>query len=467
MRTLKTRHALLVLLAFALAAAPVAAPFAAPSTAPSTSAAGQVSPETEKRVRELVRQLSDDQWRKRNTAEKELVGLGPDVESLLRELAREVSEPEASARLKVVIAELAGRRWTGPTLVTLRLKDAPPRQVFEELFRQAGAEFSVHPVELLDPIAPPRGFDVPAVVSVDYDRTPFWAALKDVCNKTGMNARNVYDRHRITLTREPGMAPMKGPAVVEGAVMVVAEGVNLSARIQFVNPEGTRQRSGSLSLQVYNEPRLRVTRGYFEAEKLEDDQGEDLLLKALLEARPAASSPSQLQQTADYAWQVAVPMRMPSGNGTKVRSFRGKLHLLAHAETRRAEVADVLNAKEQTREVGGKRFTLHAVTKTNEETYNVQMTLFRDNMGEEDWAWFRYPYGRLRLLDARGRDLSTASGGGGGGNDKAEFAVQYRRESAGAAPGDQPGEPFTLAWDLPVKTQELVVPVAFEDLPLP
>ena len=110
-----------------------------------------------------------------------------------------------------------------------------------------------------------------------------------------------------------------------------------------------------------------------------------------------------------------------------------------------AEVADVLNAKEQTREVGGKRFTVHSVTKTDGETYNVQMTLFRGEMGEEDWAWFRYPYGRVRLMDAKGRDLSTSSGGGGGGNDKAEFSVQYRREAVGAVPADQPGEPFALA----------------------
>jgi hypothetical protein len=460
-------HPLSLLGVLAIAAGVPAVAGTAPSTAPATSPVSNVALETEKRVRELVRQLSDDQWKKRNTAEKELIALGPDVEALLRDIARDATEPETSGRLKTVIAELASRRWTGPTLVTLRLKDAPPRQVFEEIFRQAGAEFTLHPLDLLEPNAAPRGFEIPAVVSVDYDRTPFWAALKDVCNKSGMNARNVYDRHRITLTREPGMAPMKGPAVALGPVMVVAEGMNLSARIQFVNPEGTRQRSGSLSLQVFNEPRLRVTRGYFEAEKLEDDQGEDLLLKAPLEPRRAAPSPNQLQQAADYAWQVAVPMRMPSGNGTKVRSFRGKLHLFAHAETRRAEVADVLNAKEQTREVGGKRFTVHGVSKADGEMYNVQMTLFRDNMSEEDWAWFHYPYGRLRLLDTRGRDLSTASGGGGGGNDKSEFSVQYRRESVGGAPGDQPGEPFTLAWDLPVKTQELVVPVAFEDLPLP
>ena len=115
--------------------------------------------ETERRVRDLVRQLSDDQWKKRDAAEKELVALGPDVESLLREMARQISEPEASARLKMVIAELASRRWTGPTRVTLRLKDAPPRQVYEELFRQAGAEFTVHPLELLDPNAARRGFD--------------------------------------------------------------------------------------------------------------------------------------------------------------------------------------------------------------------------------------------------------------------------------------------------------------------
>jgi hypothetical protein len=219
---------------------------------------------------------------------------------------------------------------------------------------------------------------------------------------------------------------------------------------------------------VFTEPRLRVSRGHFKVEKLEDDKGEDLLLTRVEDVRRATPYPNELQQAAAYAWQLAVPMRLPSGGGTKVRSLRGKLHLFAHAETRRAEVADVLNVKEQTREIGDMRFTVHSVTQTDTHLYTVRMTLFRGAMKEEDWKWFHYPTGRPRLLDARGRDLSNSSSGGGGGSGaSAECTITFRRDAAGAAADDQPGEPFSLVWDLPVKTQELVVPVAFEDLPLP
>ena len=266
------------------------------------------------------------------------------------------------------------------------------------------------------------------------------------------------------------MPPMKGPAFIEGPVMVVAESVNMSAGLRFANPEGTRQEGGSLTLQVFTEPRLRVTRGYFETEAIQDDKGENLLLPRPEEAkRGAASTQNELQQAADYAWQLAVPIRLPVNGGTKLRAFRGKLHLFAHAETQRAEVADVLGAKEQTREVGGKRFTVHAVTPGGQGMYDVSMTLFRGDLNDEDWKWFHYPYGRVRLLDSRGRDLSPSSGGGGAGprDPSASFAMQFRRESHANAADDQPGEPFKLVWDLPAKTRELVVPVSFEGLPLP
>src|SRR5687768_9961034 len=112
-----------------LAAAP-------PTTRPATSPAAAVSPDAARRVRELVTRLSAEHWKDRDAAERQLVEMGPEIEPLLREIARTTAGPEAASRLKVVLAELEGRRWTGPTLVTLRLKDAPPGRVFEEIFRQ-------------------------------------------------------------------------------------------------------------------------------------------------------------------------------------------------------------------------------------------------------------------------------------------------------------------------------------------
>jgi hypothetical protein len=247
---------------------------------------------------------------------------------------------------------------------------------------------------------------------------------------------------------------------VSGPVLVAADGINTSAQVQFANP-ASAQRGGGLTMTVLLEPRFRATAGLIEVDKLVDDKGESLLLEGDA-AQRATGSPGVLSFQADSVWSGTVPVKLPK-EGTKIAKFEGRVHLTVHAQTEKVEIADVLKAAEVTKAVGGKRFTFHGVTGAG-DSFTLRMTLFRDAMDPGEWAWFNYPYARVRLVDAAGRDLSPSSGSGSNDGQKADFQMTFSRNQA---VGGETGEPAKFVWELPVDTHRMIAPFAFKDLPLP
>lgn len=436
---------------------PATLPSTSPVTHPTTEAATQPAPTTspaglsDAAIEPLLRRLGEPGWKTRDAAQAELVRLGADAEPALRRSLRVALRPEVRQRVQSILAEIEEQRRTGPTLITFHAHGAAARDVFDAIFHQAKSEYVTYPSGLFDP---------GQTVNVDFDKTPFLVALKRACDQTGLNVRKVYDPHRMTLIAESA-GPMKGPSVIQGPVMVSASGIRGAANISWVNGAAPAERSGAISISVLIEPRLHATNGFVTIDKLDDEHGDSLLLKGDAAMRAGGNS-GLLSFEADFAWEGRVPLKLPRGS-TKIAAFEGSVHLLAHTATERVEIDDILKANEVTHVVGGKRFVVHKVT-SDGNTYEVTMTLYRGDMSDGDWAWFGYPYGRFRLVDAGGRDLSPSSGGGGG-NDKSEFTIRYTRDTA--IPNEKPGEPVKLIWDLPVNTRELVVPFSFKDLPLP
>jgi len=424
-------------------------PATLPETSPSTQSA---------EIEALAQQLSSDDWRQRDRAQERLLDLGAEAEPVLKRFVDQTASPEARARAQETLARIADRRWTGPSMVTLHRRNALPGTVLDELFKQAAGTYATWPPALFQ-----DGASAP--LDVDFDHTPFLAAFKEVCGKAGLNARFVYDRRRITVTRDQS-APMFGPSIVDGPVLVAAEGVSASANVRFANPVAA-SRSGSLSFQVLLEPRLRITHGWFEVLKMEDQNGKSLVQeggnaanRAMPNFMPSANS---LTFNSEFYWAGRVSLLLPR-DSTKIAVFKANLHLQAHARTERVEIRDILNAKEITKTVDGRRFTLHDVV-LNGYYYRMQLTLYRGNMSEQDWAWFSYPFSRIRLVDSNDQDLTPSSGGRSGGPNESTFNMTMTRQAFGQpAP---PGEPVALIWELPLKTREIIVPVEFSDLPLP
>lgn len=433
-------------------AQPATQPAAVPSTAPTTAPSTRPAVDLTARVAALIPKLASGNWKDRDAAEAALVALGPDAAPAVNDALGGDVKPEVRSRLQGVLTEYDRLREYGPTLVTLSLKDADAKAVFDALFKAAKAEYSVYPENALQNAGK---------LSVDYDRTPFWEAMTDVCKKTGMNVRHMYDGHKLTVAAERGNGPMFSPQVVAGPVLVTAEGMNVSANINFANA-ASASRAGGLSLMVLLEPRFRATGGVIQVDRLVDDRGESLLLEGEA-ARRATGSPGTLSQQADSVWSGNVPVRMPK-EGTRLAKFEGQIVLTTHAHVEKVEIGDVLKAAEVTKVVGEKRFTVHAVAREG-DGFTIKMTLFRGNMDPGEWQWFNYPYGRIRLVDAKGKDLSPSSGSGGNDGQKAEFQMTFNRNNVGG--GGEVGEPAKFVWELPVDSHRMIAPFSFKDLPLP
>ena len=120
-----------------LGAVSVASAQTAPTTNPSAA-----------NVESLITQLGDPQWSARESAQQQLVAMGDAIVSRLQKVAKETSSDEVRQRAESAIAQIAEGQITGPSLITMHLKDAPAKDAFAELSRQSGTNLQTMPPEL-------------------------------------------------------------------------------------------------------------------------------------------------------------------------------------------------------------------------------------------------------------------------------------------------------------------------------
>ena len=186
-------------------------------------------------VDRLVAQLADQDYGRRERAGRALDALGPDALDALRTAARSAN-PE-QARRAAVLAEridrrLANARALAPTVVALRVDQAPLAAVLADLSHQSEIPVVLggsHADELADD-----------PVTLATGRVPFWEAVRAVCLAADLQVRAVAGYPSRGAGPEPGDAPAgavvleergsapRRPAVVFGGVLVEAVPVPVS-----------------------------------------------------------------------------------------------------------------------------------------------------------------------------------------------------------------------------------------------
>src|SRR5688572_15923675 len=152
-----------LLLTVLLAATPATQPATGPSTQPS-----------EPQIRELVKQLSSDDWKAREKAQAAIVELGAAAKPVLEQLARDVKEDEARTRLEAAMRQIEENDRVSPTLITLHHKDASPEVVVRDIARQAKVDINTFDVDILRRARR---------VTLDVDKQPFWLVLRQFCEQ--------------------------------------------------------------------------------------------------------------------------------------------------------------------------------------------------------------------------------------------------------------------------------------------
>jgi hypothetical protein len=460
---------LLLLLAGAAAAAYAPEPPGATDPPPATPAqqpARQPAPEAEAEARGVAAGLADDDWMRRQQAEDALVAMGEAARAAIHDLLARADDAEVRARLESALGRIAADRLTGPSYVTLRLKDATPGAAFTELSRQGFTDLKPYPDDLWD-----RG-NWPAV-TVELERQPFWAAAQALSAKAGVGLQAWEGGLRLV----HGAGQLSGPSVVHGPFLVVATHVTRSQTIVLGSADGPppparpaivrgRNNEFGVHLLIVPEPKLSVVRAA-SAVRLEvavDDQGNDLAPPRKVGGHTYANGHAGV-------WNVYARLNYPDANpGTRIARLAGAATFAVQTRSERIEIADPLNVNDAFRVLAGSRVTFHRMARRG-DNYELTASLSPDGVGGGGGGGgaggastlFQSMQTRLRLLNAAGEPLERRGFNSQGNGREMRFTIHFAR-GAGAAGPDAPAR---LVWDVPTETQDLHVPFEFTDLPLP
>jgi hypothetical protein len=424
------------------------------------------SPEAEAKVEALAGELADDNWVVRQKAQDELVQFGPVARARLEGLLRETRDEEVRTRAEAALRQIEENRLTGTSFVTIHVKDAHPKEVLAELSRQAYADLTrTAPADLWDSKQWPA-------VSIDAERQPFWVVMNELCAKAGLQPQVSVgaEREIVLAVRDPSLEPWgqgKVRPVVAGGFMVMINTVSTRKYLDLNAPKNV-SRSCQMQVVVYPEPKLRVLQLASPTRVVEavDERGNALA--------PPAAGTEYMQTITTWPCSLYIGLQPPLDAGRRIARLRGTGRFVLQAKSEVAEIADVVNAKEVTRTVGGKQFTLKEV-KRNEDRYVVSISLMRAGFSANDWAYAGTynTSNAFKLVDARGRPLYRWSfTNSGGGAEQMDYTIQFSRAPQATAKvqgagGEPTGEPVKLVWEVPTESREVTVPFGFDDVPLP
>jgi len=437
-------------LAWAFACAGAAAqtrPAAPPATLPAETAA---------RVRELVAKLAADDWQTRQEAQERLVRMGAVIRDELRAVLAQTADEESRTRIEAALRQIEDNRLTGTSMITLRLRGASPREAFAQLSRQAGADLRPNPPDLWDSRQWPAA-------DIEIEHQPFWTALRELCSKFGVSPQNSGFSRDMVIAAGASGHPLMGraPQVVSGPFLVVATYIHANYSVDLNNPQNVN-RNCNLQLMVCPEPKLRVLQGSYQAilEEAVDDRGNSLINPAMMAAQMHG-----LQPGSGNIWNLSAYLAVKGEGARKIARLKGRARFVIQTRAEEAEVADIVNARNVTRTVGGRKFLIKETRYTPNGPCQVFVTVYRPGWSPIEWSQISQT-AALRLADADGNSwFRTHAATTRSSNDEIDLTLHFQRINWNGA--NAVGEPASLIIEVPLETEELTVPFEFVDLPLP
>jgi hypothetical protein len=422
------------------------APAGSPSTAPSAE------------VQALIAQLSDVDWRVREKAQARLVEFGEEARGPLEKLAAaDDATPDArgSARRALKLLDEAG--LTGQTRVTLHFKEAHPRDVIAALARQGRTELPIWPEGSWQE----AGRKWPTL-TIDIDRQPFWAAMRQVCEQAGLNVNTYGVADRLALTPHGGDGRWDGVAYLNGPFMFVARSASEGqSRTVGFGRDRARNASHSLSVAVtgFAEPKLRVLGRAWSPDVSEatDDTG-----RSLLGPKPNLRDGLDMNLHGNAnVWDLTLTLQ-PAPGAKQLTRLKGSSKLLIQTKSETLELPDPLKARDLVKVVAGRRFHFKDMKRMG-GGYSLNVTIHSPPGDGPEWQRRADPQ-NLRVFDAKGRPFSRSGYSGSGSRDRYDYEI---RINPGGQRGEEPGEPAKLTWEVTTEAREIDAAFEFKDLPLP
>ncbi|MFO0816536.1 MAG: hypothetical protein U1A77_01265 [Pirellulales bacterium] len=345
-------------------------------------------------VARLVRQLDDNQLAKRETAEQELIGLGPSILEMLPNITRqtpaEVKErlTRVRRRLETALAESATR----PARVTLK-GPLSLAAALASLEKQTGNR-------LLDYRAEFNQEAREVEITGDFQDKPFWEVLDAILDQGDLTTY-AFSGQRGTVAivaRDEGEVDRAGRGSYSG--MFRFEGTRAEAVRDLRSPQNHSLR---MFLDVSWEPRLQpivITQALSELTVL-DDKGEKLEIDGR-EGEIEVPVDGDTSGTEMY-----IPLQLPDRTVRKIGSLRGKLQVLAPGRIETFEFTDLEKAKAVEHRRAAVTVTLDQVRK-NQELFEVRMRIKFDAAANaleshRDWIYQNPAF----LIDAEGEKVDN------------------------------------------------------------
>jgi hypothetical protein len=406
-------------------------------------------------VEALITQLSDDQWRVRQQAQDRLVQLGLDVVSRLQRLVKESPDEEARTRAEAALRQIEENDRSGPTLITLHVKDMPVRAAVAEVARQAKVDLVVYPPFDNQP-------NNAQPITLDADRQPFWLVVRQICEKAGLTPDRMGPQRQITLMQRSDNWSKK-PSLVNGGFLIVAESATRNYNVDFST--NTIQHNFSLRLRALIDPKLRILEGSnaLRLEEVVDENGLSLIPPAAKNAN--AYTPSGWGS--NWLWELNAQLHDQPAMGARITRFRANATFLAQTKFDPWEIPDILTAKPAEHAMSVGKYVFNSIQKSGNDNYEVKITIHHQpNLVTHQSPFTSYAVlqQNIRLVDANGRAYAFGGGGGGGGGAKLDYSFSFNRNAGDNA---KPGDPVKLIWDIPTEIKEISIPIDLKDLPIP
>lgn len=404
--------------------------------APSSDPPAATQPAAMLQADELLRQLSADNWRQRNSTVHRVVALGSEAEPVLRELLRHELAPETRKNLELAAEQIRQNRMLGPSLITMHVKDATPAEVFASIARQCTGVLPTWPDKLWTEANWPR-------LTLDYERQPFWNVMADLGKRLELDYLSTEPQD-IRLARDSGHTP--GGTCIQGAFLMTADAV-------------TFRNGMNVELSVYAEPKIVVTRAIsFKLDLAEDDHGRPLL--------PQTSRRFFGRRFRTGSRQLPMPFQRPVEEVSRIGRFQGRVTIAIQASAETWEVRDPLTISPVTRLVDSMPVTLETFAPVRSgEAYELLATIPAgwSSRGTQD-EMTELIRKRMQVFDAAGHSLALGTVDTRSTNEGTEITADF---SAAPQPdGGKTGPPARLVWQIPAETRTLVLPFDFKDLPI-
>jgi hypothetical protein len=351
---------------------------------------------------------------------------------------------------------------TQPSPITLRVKDATPKDVLADLSRQTESPIPVVPQDLFDKNPLPR-------ITLDLDNQPFWIAMETLGRTTGLeplaSPDDPYPRLQVGLGTG---AFWDEPHVISGPLLLFVTDIARTTTVELGKKEHTFDRELTLNLTAFIEPGLRVLAASQDVtlKQAVDETGRSLLPTDT--PTPGSVLSEETLGGSQFTWNLAVGLQCPSPVGKRIAKLRGVAQIRLQTKSDVIEIEDVLKIRNINRTVAGAPFTFKSLKKADIE-YILQITVRRDKKSEADWQMLHQSIynGMMALYDEKGRLVAgrATENGGDYGGTKIDATLRFVREQGVSDPNA--GEPYKLVWHAPLASKNLPVEFELTDLPIP